>query len=115
MEFTEENHFSSVGGPEYVTVQASLDDQHHIVSAAVRGVAHAFYLGHNKIIDNTKSGGDFKTCKITRNDCTSTEATRAMLRGFFGHHVRVKSVHIVNLKQVPTHGKDNCPGGPASR
>ena len=98
LEFTEENHFSSVRGPEYVTVQASLDGQHRIVSAAVGGVAHAFYLGHNKIIDNTKRGGDFKTCKITRNDCTSAKATRAMLSGFFRHRVRIKSVYIVNLK-----------------
>ena len=98
LEFTKENHFSSVGGPEYATVQALLDGQHRVVSAAVGGVAHVFYLGHSKIIENTKRGGDFKTCKITCNDCTLAKATRAMLGGFFGHHVRIKSVHIVNLK-----------------
>ena len=93
------NFFFFVDRARFVaTAQASLDGHQCIISAAVEGVVHAFYLGHNKIIDNTKRGGDFKTCKINRNNCTSAKATRAMLGKVFGHHVWVKSVHIVNLK-----------------
>ena len=87
--FTEEDHFNTVGGPEYAAVQASLDGKHRIISATVGGAAHAFYLGHNEIIDNKKRSGYFKTCKITCHDCTLAKSTRAMLSKFFGYHVRV--------------------------